>query len=192
MTFTDHLQEKISKVNKIIGVITRLRLVLPRNALLTIYKSFARPHLDYGDIIYDNPGNMTFADRLESVQYNAALAITGCIRGTSQEKSYAEIGLESLHDRRYCRKRCSFYKIVNGYSPSYLSSNLPEPYTMPYATRVNAVFNPIKSKTTRFHNSFFPFCISQWNTLDSHIRNSPSISSFKTNSKYASIAQLPL
>ena len=108
LTFADHLNDKISKVNKIIGVITRLRSMLPRDTLLTIYKSFARPHLDYGDIVYDNPGNLSFINRLESVQYNAALAITGCIRGTSREKLYVELGLESLFDRRYCRKICFF------------------------------------------------------------------------------------
>ena len=38
----------------------RLSINLPRNALLTIYKSFAGPHLDYGDILYDNPNNEIF------------------------------------------------------------------------------------------------------------------------------------
>ena len=36
-----------------IGVIKRLSVDLPRDALLRIYKSFIRPHLDYEDIIYD-------------------------------------------------------------------------------------------------------------------------------------------
>ena len=36
---------------------------------------------------------------MESIQYNAVLAITGSIRGTSREKLYQEIGLESLRKR---------------------------------------------------------------------------------------------
>ena len=56
---------------------------MPRDSLLTIYKAFVRPHLDYGDIIYDNPGNASFIQKLEVIQYNASLAITGCFRGTS-------------------------------------------------------------------------------------------------------------
>ena len=59
--------------------------VLPRKSLLTIYKSFIRPHLNYGDIIYDQTYNTSFHQRLESLQYNAALVITGAIRGTSKE-----------------------------------------------------------------------------------------------------------
>ena len=34
--------------------------ILPRSALLTIYKSFIRPHLDYGDIIYEQAYNVSF------------------------------------------------------------------------------------------------------------------------------------
>ena len=34
--------------------------ILPRSALLTIYKSFIRPHLDYGDIIYEQAYNASF------------------------------------------------------------------------------------------------------------------------------------
>ena len=43
-----------------IGVIKRLSVNLPRDVLLRIYKSFIRPHLDYGDIIYDKPNNESF------------------------------------------------------------------------------------------------------------------------------------
>ena len=46
------------------------------------------PHLDYGDIIYDQPNNQDFSNKLEVVQYNAALAITGAIRGASKMKVY--------------------------------------------------------------------------------------------------------
>ena len=59
---------------------------LPRLPLLTIYKSFIRPHLDYGVIIYDQAYNVSFHPKLESIQYNSAPAITGAIRGTSTEK----------------------------------------------------------------------------------------------------------
>ena len=77
-------------------MIRKLQPVIPRAALLTIYKSFVRPHLDYGDVIYDCAFNESFQNKLESVQYNAALVITGAIRGSSREKLYQELGLESL------------------------------------------------------------------------------------------------
>ena len=65
------------------------------------HKSFIRPFLDYGDIIYDKAFNESFHEKLESLQYNAALAITGAIKGSSTEKLYEELGLESLKSRRW-------------------------------------------------------------------------------------------
>ena len=71
-------------------------LILLRLSLIKIYKTFIRPHLDYGDAIYDRAFNEPFHQRLESIQYNAAIAITETIRGTSSEKLFQELGLETL------------------------------------------------------------------------------------------------
>ena len=64
-----------------------MNLLLPRSSLLTIYKSFVRPHFDYDDRIYDQPNNSRLSDKIETVQYNDALAISGAIREASKEKS---------------------------------------------------------------------------------------------------------
>ena len=51
-------------------------------------------------LIYDKPRNETFKGKLEAVQYNACLAITDAVRGTSQECFYRELVLKTLYDRR--------------------------------------------------------------------------------------------
>ena len=48
-----HIKFILNKVNKTIGLLRKFQLTLPRHSLLTIYKTFIRPHLDYGDVIYD-------------------------------------------------------------------------------------------------------------------------------------------
>ena len=53
LNFKQHIDNAILKVNKGISVIKKLRYTLPRNSLITIYKVFLRPLIDYGDIIYD-------------------------------------------------------------------------------------------------------------------------------------------
>ena len=98
----------------------KLNLLLPRSSLLTVYKCFIMPHLDYGDVIYDQPNLSSLTNKIESVQYNAALAITGAIRGTSKEKLYQEFGFESLKDRKWLRRLCYLYKIANTKQPAYL------------------------------------------------------------------------
>ena len=71
--------------------------VLPRASLLTIYKSFIRPLLNYADVIYDQASNASFSKIIESLQYNAVLVITGTIKGSSREKLYQGLGLEYLY-----------------------------------------------------------------------------------------------
>ena len=69
---------------------------MPRKSLVTIDKAFLRTLIDYGDIIYDQPQNESFCAKLESVQHKASLAITGAIQDASRDKTYQELGLESL------------------------------------------------------------------------------------------------
>jgi hypothetical protein len=178
LNFGHHLNEKISKANKGIGLIKRLYCYLPRKSLLDIYKSFVRPHLDYGDVIYDQPHNDTFCRMIESVQYNAALAITGSIRGSSRERLYRELGLENLTDRRWYRRLVYFFNIVSGKSPDYLSSLLPVKQRSYDPVRCN-LFRNFTSHTDYFRNSFFPYCVSEWNKLGPVLRNSASVSIFK-------------
>ena len=108
-----------------IGLLQKLESILPQTSLLTIYKLFMRPHLDYGDVVYDQPSNNAFFNKLETVQYNAALAITGAIKGTSREKLYQELGLEYLQQRRCMRRLCLFSKVVSTKLPAYIYDIIP-------------------------------------------------------------------
>ena len=71
--------------------------------MLTVYKCFIRPHLNYGDAVYDQPNLSYLTNKIELVQYNAALAIAGAIRWTSKEKLYQDLDFESLKDKNWLR-----------------------------------------------------------------------------------------
>ena len=92
---------------------------------MPMYKAFVRPHLDYGDIIYDEAFNETFHQKLESIQYSACVALSEAIRGSSREKIYHQLGMESLQCWRWYRKRCLFYKIFKENKPVYLFNLIP-------------------------------------------------------------------
>ena len=127
LDFNEHVNNKINKCNKSIGIMKKISLTLSRNNLLTIYKTFVRPILDYADIIYDKPLTESFKDKLEMVKYNAALVITSAIKGTSHDRIYRELSLESLAERRWSRKIFFFHKIINGLLPAYLQIKSKEP-----------------------------------------------------------------
>ena len=51
------------------------------------------------------------SNKIEVVQYNAALAVTNTIKVTSRTKLDKELGIDSLSFRRWFRRVCIFYKI---------------------------------------------------------------------------------
>ena len=61
---------------------------------------------------------MNVCEKLESVQYKVALAITGAIQGTSCEKIYQELGLGSLRARRWYKHLSCMFKLVKEEAPN--------------------------------------------------------------------------
>ena len=57
----------LNKNDKTIEVLRKLHNIWSRSALVTIYKDFVKPHLDYGNIIYDQAYNATFLEKLELI-----------------------------------------------------------------------------------------------------------------------------
>ena len=108
VSYENRLQSVFSGVNKTIGLLRKFQPTLPRKSLVTIYKSFIRPHLDCGDVIYDRASKESFHQSLESLQYSAAIAITRTIRGASSEKLLQDLDLEIIKSTRWLRKLCFF------------------------------------------------------------------------------------
>ena len=169
----------LNKVSKKIGLLRKLQKILTRPPLITICNSYIWSVLDYGDIIYDQVYNVCFQQKIEPIQYNAAIAITRAIRRRSREKLYHELGFESLVSRRWYRKLCCFYKVFKTQSPRYLFEVIPTAKRA-YITRNNDKLPHFKVKHNYFENSFFPSAVIEWNKLDLNIRNSESLASFKS------------
>ena len=123
--------------------------------LLSIYKTLLRPDLYYCGVIYDKPLKEKFTDTVESFQYNAALAITGVIKGTSKEKLYNEFGLEYLKGRRWIRRLCLFHKIYHIKSPKYFYNQIPSVNHF-YDTRNNISVSSFNSSTEYLRTLSFP------------------------------------
>ena len=72
------------------------------------------------------------------------------------------------------------YKILNGLAPKCLFEILPVSKNQHYSTRnhSNLELSQFFSRTKSFSNSFFPYCIKEWNKLDTKTKNVPSLSTF--------------
>ena len=117
--------------------------------------------------------------KLESVQYSAALAVTGAWRGTSREKLYTELGWESLSSRRFNRRFTLFYKFVNNICPKYTVVPIPPITSRSTAFATRMYLMRLNARTEKFELTFYSNCLSEWNKLESKLRLAPSIAAFK-------------
>ena len=188
LSFSKHLNEKIIRAKKTIGIIKHLSKYLPLKTLDQMYKALVRPHLDYCDIIYHEPAvinppplglSLTMQmEKVENIQYQAALAITGTWQGSSRTKLYEELGWETLSDRRKCRRILQIHKIINEETPSYLKNKLPA-YRRPQPNGNPVTLHKIRCRTNRYSNSFFPDATSSWNISMGHFSNIPTLGLLK-------------
>ncbi len=101
-----------------------LKFRLHRDSLETIYISFIRPVLEYGDVLFDSCTNQE-KDELEKIQQEAARIVTGTTKLVSIQKLMNEVGWETLESRRQKHKLALFFKMTTARTPDYLSSLVP-------------------------------------------------------------------
>ena len=177
--------EHISRISKLawtrINLLRALKFRIHRKALERIYFAFILPLLEYSDSVWDNCSNQC-KSQLESIHNEAARIVSGATKLCSIQKLLAELGWETLQERRSKHKLVLFFKIINGLTPSYLSDLLPPLVsdTNPYSLRNSDNIQSIRTRTNIFFNSFFPSTIRAWNNLPDEMRNASTVNSFKT------------
>ena len=169
---TQHITEMITKANKKVNLLSRLKFQLDYKVLKTIYISCIRPLLEYSDIVWDNCTEQE-SKSIEQIQNRCARFISGAMKGTANSKMLFEAGLESLSSRRDTHKLLLMHKIINQQTPRHLNSLLPITVNTraKYPLRNSTDLSLIKCNTDRFQKSFFPSTVRLWNqhlTLPKH------------------------
>lgn len=159
----------------------RLKFILDRKSLETIYLTFIRPILEYGDCIWDNC-TLYEKQELDKIQNEAARIVTGATILVSTQNLYQEVGWESLQTRRYKHKLNLFFKMQHDLTPAYLSSLIPPlvcEISM-YNLRNADDFLTINCRTQLYYSSFIPSVVRDWNSLPDQAKQISSLHSFKS------------
>lgn len=178
--WTEHIERISQSAWTRLNLLRALKFKISRKALEKIYITFIRPLLEYSDAVWDNCSTEC-KTQLDSIHNEAARIVSGATKLCSIQRMFAELGWETLQERRNKHKLVIFYKIINGLAPNYLSELLP-PLVMennPYNLRNSNDIQSIRARTNLFFNSFFPSTIRAWNSLPEDTKTANSVAAFK-------------
>ena len=167
----------INKISSKIGVLRKLKYIVPSDTLMTLYNAIVLPHFDYADLIYDS-GTSIDLERLQKLQTKAACILTNSNNRTPREAMLRTLKWLSLKNRRTFNKGVQMYKCFQCKAPDYLC-DLFTTKNHTYATRNSHKLNIPRAKTAYFQNSFQISAAHQWNNLPRHVKNAKTLKSFK-------------
>ena len=180
LSWNDHVDNIASKANRKIFVMAKLKILLDRKTLLTMYTSFIRPSLEYGSIIWQSC-TQGESDKLESIQTRAGKIITGGISRTKTALLYNELNIEPLETRRNRQLLLFFYKLMHNNLPQYLHELRPPENINRHNRNLrnrNALDLP-KFRLKKYENSLALKATSLWNLLPIGTKELPNFKSFK-------------
>ncbi len=111
LSFEQHCETAINKANRILGVIRRSFKYIDKEVLLSLYKSLVRPHLEYGNTIW-NPTLKKVIRSVEAVQRRATKMVPELANLPYPER-LQQLRLPSLVYRRHRGDMIQTYKILH-------------------------------------------------------------------------------
>ena len=169
------------KFNRATSPLYSIASQVSRHTLITLYKVYVQPHLDYCAAVYD--GHLTAFDRarLERAQNRAARLITGTPRRTSTEGLLEELGWTTVANRRLINRLLLYQKLrYDNYVPNYIKDILPNTRTKDTSRELrnqqNDTLTLPSARTSGYLRSFIPSTTRQWNGMTPSLRRkSPTI-----------------
>ena len=162
LTFSQHISDFCKKTNCKVGVLLRLRNLIPWSAKLKLYKSNILPHLTYCYVVWQFCKSSD-KKKMERIQERAPRAVF-----KSKSETYSELltraGLPSLYQQRLQNIAILMYKLKNGLVPIYITEIFNT--TSKQYNLKNADFNIPRFRTVHYgKHSLRYFGPHLWNKL---------------------------
>ena len=155
-----------SKVNRKLFMLRKLKGAgLDKEDLLTVYKGYVRPCLEYAAPLWNAGLNQQQVNRLEKFQKRVCRCILSSDY-TTYSDALEVLNLQSLVDRRI--HICKEFAIKASSSERFSRWFPCSEFRSSMQLRKRAQFKPYRCKTDRFKNSPLPYLTSLLNELPSY------------------------
>uniref|UniRef100_A0A669DR24 Reverse transcriptase domain-containing protein n=1 Tax=Oreochromis niloticus TaxID=8128 RepID=A0A669DR24_ORENI len=164
--------------------LAKIRPILSRPHLETVIHAFISCRLDYCNALYCGVSQHLLS-RLQLVQNSAARLLTKTRKREHITPILASLHWLPVYHRVHFKILMFVFKCLNGLAPTYLSELL-HPYSPPRSLRSAdklLLEVPRSKRKLRGDRAFSIAAPNLWNNLPQHIREAPSLSTFKTHLK---------
>ena len=187
LNFQNHLKIIESKLSRGVGILYRLKAVLPREALCKIYFALFHPHLLYGLVAWGSTFP-TYMSKLESLQNKAVKIIGGGTTRESPTPFYGQLKILKLTDLY----KFEIAKLVHDFLHDKLPSSSVFSHLFQKSLQISHRFTRSSSnknklhiplyRTNRLQRSIRYQGVSVWNSIPMDMQNLPK-HSFKVKLK---------
>ena len=179
LNWKTHIDYVANKISQGLGVLGRVRDILPLNALLMLYHSMIYPYLTYCNLVW-GCATVTALRRLICLQKRAVRLITRSKFRTPCDPLFARLKLLKLIDINKVQTALFMFKVKHRLVPLACMrfATITDPQRL-HATRTVYYFNMVGFRTVIRENSINVRGPRLWNTLPMVIQNSLSMRSLK-------------
>ena len=178
LRFVEHITTICKKSSQRVGVLMRLRNLIPTSTKLQLFKAAILPYLTYSHLVW-HFCRASDSRKLERIQERALRAIY-CDKTSSYNTLLGMANLCTLQNRRLQDMATLMYKVKNNICPKYIADLFRRSDTK-YALRNKEFVIPRFNTATYGKHSIRHTGPKLWNIVPKNIRDLPTLSSFKIN-----------
>ena len=182
LTWNEHIKSLIAKVNQRIGLLNRIKHLLPLGARVAIYNPLIRPLFDFADTIWGDRDNITLMHDLQVLQNKAAKVILDLPNYASSTDALKTLGWPTLSQERLVHRYITTFKYIHRLVDHNFNI-LRNSDIHTYNTRRKNDFRLSLVKRNYGKQRLFYQCAKEWNTLDASFKGINSFLIFKQNIK---------
>lgn len=176
LSFCNHIEKAVAKANRIVGILRRTLTCIDRSMLKLFFTALVRPHLEYGNIIW-NPMYKKYRAMIENVQRRATKLIAK-LKDCSYEDRLKTVNLPSLVYRRCRGDAIEAYKYIHG--KYRVEEGLFKELTRETRTRGHCFKLKTNYTRTGLRRGYFSNrVVKLWNKLPANVVTAPSVNCFK-------------
>jgi len=188
LSWHDHINHISSKISRGLGILGRVRRLLPREILLLLYHTLIYPYLSYCCIAWGRAAKNVLS-RLIILQKRAVRIITGAEYRASTGSLFKELNILKLADICLFQTSQFMFNFKNGLLPIACSDFCMWSDSIVYNIRHHSVFKAPPFRTLVYERSIRVSGPKQWDSLSPDLQNISNLVLFKLKLKLCLIAK---